>query len=108
MPYIIVRCLLDNTHNRELGRAEILEELFKGSKTHIDYNGDYEGTGILEAMSSLSATRVGDTNSPHCTYGTTQPPYEVLNKLEILGYNVVGTHSTLIIHTWTLHKKAEH
>ncbi len=59
-------------------------------------------------MSRLSAMSVGGTNSPHCTYKTTQPPYEVLNRLEILGYKVVGTHSALVSYMWTLHEKAEH
>ena len=75
---------------------------------YIDYNGYYEGEGILEEMTRLSATRVDDANSPRCTYQTTQPPYEVLNRLEFLGYKVVGTHTALLLHTWTLHKKTEH
>ena len=79
MPYILVLSLMDK---------KTYEKSFDGMATYIDYNAGYEDGSLLMTMSRLSATRVDADipESPHCTYSTYQPLYEVLNSLETDGY----------------------
>ena len=69
--------------------------------TFIDCHIDQGELARLDAlMVDLGARRNGFTIT------VTQPPDLVLNRLENLGYKVVGTNTTDHIVIWTLHKQA--
>lgn len=65
--------------------------------SHVDQG---ELAGLDALMVDLGARRNGFTIT------IAQPPDLLLNRLENLGYNVVGTNTTDRIVIWTLHKQA--
>ena len=69
--------------------------------TFIDCHVDQGQLAKLDAlMVDLGARRNG------FTIAITRPPDLVLNRLEALGYKVVGTNTTDHIVIWALHKQA--
>jgi len=100
---------------RKQATLETENKPFIGTATHIDFNRNLNEKSMDRVMSSLHATRV-DTDrlvdhqaSPHNTYKTDMPPYEVLTYLDYEGYKVVRTHSVGLQHMWTPYKQdAQH
>ena len=83
--------------------------------TYIEYTPHNPGKSIniSSAIASLSATQVGDTNSPFRSYKTSEPPDLVLDTLESqAGYVVVAANSVAdeynraYCQIWKLHKRA--
>lgn len=93
MPYIIVR---------SPRIFPSVEGAFQHSTTLIDCRVDLQEIANLEAaMIDLGATR-----NVNRTINTAQPPDLVLNRLETLGYKVVGTNNVKQVLIWTLHRQA--
>lgn len=92
MPYIIVRsnCMYPASENA-----------FQDPRTFIDCHVDRRELAELDAlMRDLNAGRLG------YTICSRQTPDLVLNRLETLGYKVVGTNTIEKTLMWTLHKQA--
>lgn len=92
MPYIIVRsyCL-----------KPALEKAFQNPTTFIDCHVDHRELAELDAL-------IRDLNARRHDYtiSSRQTPDLVLNRLETLGYKVVGTNTIEKTLMWTLHKQA--
>lgn len=94
MPYIIVR----SSHIFPLD-----EGAFHQSTTLIDCRvHEQEIANLVTALKNLGATR----GAVSWTIKIAQPPDLVLNRLETLGYKVVGTNTVKQVLIWTLHKQA--
>lgn len=106
MPDIIIRHNLDET----VGHMN--DAAFKTSMTFIEYHVDEKEQTECENMETIMR-RLGAgrsplyDSSPSCTYKIGQPPYFVLNMLELDGYRVVGTNTVSNHLIWTLHRQPQ-
>ena len=93
--------------------GHINDGAFKFSTTFIEYHVDKqkeraEYENMEEMMRGLDAERSPPADSsPYCTYEINEPPYFVLNMLELKGYKVVGTNTVENNLIWTLHRQSQ-
>ena len=93
--------------------GHIDDAAFQRSTTFIEYHVDKqkepaEYGNMEKMMRRLGAGRspLADS-SPYCTYKIGEPPYFVLNMLELEGYKVVGTNTVANNLIWTLHRQPQ-
>ena len=108
MPYIFVR----NSMNMEIvpnlsdvtDFCRVAEEAYSNTRTYIDSRFQWtedQNRALERALGPL--TRPNDENRRDSLLSSPRPPFEVLDKLQTLGFSVVAANTVRVTTVWTLY-----
>ena len=109
MPYVLVRHFQSLSNTEAFGTRSRYGN-FAIHQTYIEFQGEYDkflSEQIEKRQLSWNPVQPSHGQNPPRSgnaYSTDDPPYVVLNQLEIRGYKVVGTHTVKDACMWTLTK----